>query len=134
MKEALQMFQISSTPNSISLIEQFVQSIVKLENLNECQHGDILVSLTEAVNNAIFHGNKCIEYKKVSISYKSQRNKLFFRVSDEGRGFDPKSIPDPTHADNITTIGGRGVFIMKQLAQDIIYKNNGSTVEMVFVK
>lgn len=95
-------------------------------------HCNILVSLTEAVNNAMIHGNCGDESKNVHIKLKKQRNTLAIQVSDEGRGFDPASIPDPTAPENITECGGRGVFLIQQLSDNVHFRNNGSTVEMLF--
>ena len=95
-------------------------------------YGNILVSLTEAVNNAIIHGNRSDESKSVQIQLRKKNDSLNIRVSDEGRGFDYKNLPDPTAPENLMKIGGRGVFLMQQLSDDISFHNNGSTVEMQF--
>ncbi|GAB1397423.1 MAG TPA: ATP-binding protein [Saprospiraceae bacterium] len=132
MKEALHMVQISSQPNNIALVEALVQKITTGKNLSQDLHGNILVSLTEAVNNAIIHGNCCDKNKNVKIEYTERRNLIKFKVSDEGKGFNPDSIPDPTAPENIYNIGGRGVFLMRQLCDQIVFKDKGRTVEMHF--
>lgn len=132
MKEALHMIQISSHPNNISLVEGLVQNIASGKNLSQDLHGNILISLTEAVNNAIVHGNGCDKNKNVQICFSQRRNQLKFKVSDEGSGFDPESLPDPTAPENICNIGGRGVFLMRQLSDQVVFKDNGRTVEMHF--
>ena len=61
-----------------------------------------------------------------------QQKCLAFKISDEGCGFDHESLPDPTSPENILKIGGRGVFLMKQLSDDVLFHDNGSTVEIQF--
>ncbi|MEM1216482.1 MAG: ATP-binding protein [Bacteroidota bacterium] len=126
------MLRLNSEPNSIALVEQFVQRLSVRYRLNADQHGNILISLTEAVNNAIIHGNCQDRSKKVSINLREAKGKLAIQVSDEGCGFDLKSIPDPTQEENLCRCGGRGVFLMHHLSDKLAYRNGGRTVEMQF--
>ncbi len=100
--------------------------------LSRKHFADILTSITEAVNNAIIHGNLEDETKFVKIELERKADCLIFTVSDEGKGFDPSSIPDPTLEENRECCGGRGVFLINQLSHKVNYHNNGSTVEIVF--
>lgn len=126
------MLRLSSEAKSIEKVELFVSKLVRRYRLNDDQHGNILISLTEAVNNAIIHGNCEDSSKKVSISLREAKDKLAIQVSDEGCGFDYKQVPDPTKEENICKCGGRGVFLMQHLSDKIAYRNGGRTVEMQF--
>ncbi len=126
------MLKLSSNPRNVAVIESFVNRIVEQYRISPDLHCNILVSLTEAVNNAIIHGNCGDESKNVSIKLRKQRDTLAIQVSDEGCGFDPAAIPDPTAPENITRCGGRGVFLIQQLSSTVCFRNNGSTVEMQF--
>lgn len=126
------MLRLSSEAKSIEKVELFVNKLVRRYHLNDDQHGNILISLTEAVNNAIIHGNCEDSSKKVSISLREAKDKLAIQVSDEGCGFDYKQVPDPTKEENICKCGGRGVFLMQHLSDKIAYRNGGRTVEMQF--
>lgn len=132
MSENLIMLKLNSHPRNISLVESFVEKIAKIYKVNGQIYGNILISLTEAVNNAIIHGNNSDESKTVKIQLKKMTNRLSFRITDEGSGFDPNSIPDPTKPENLMKCGGRGVFLMKELADSVKFMNNGSTVIMEF--
>lgn len=123
---------LSSNPGNICQIENFVQKFVSKLNVNQDTYGNILISLTEAVNNAITHGNRNDESKKVQVLFRHRTGDIAFRVSDEGKGFDYQNLPDPTAPENLTKIGGRGVFLMKQLSDDMRFYDNGRTVEMHF--
>ena len=92
----------------------------------------MLVSLTEAVTNAIVHGNNGDVSKSVKIQLEKSGDNFIIRVSDEGRGFDPNTLPDPTKGENLFKTGGRGVFLMQKLSDTVRFHNNGSTVEMFF--
>jgi serine/threonine-protein kinase RsbW len=126
------MLKLPSHPRTISVIESLVNRFAENYQLDPDLHCNIMVSLTEAVNNAMIHGNCSDESKNVCIQFKRVKNTLRISVSDEGPGFDPCVIPDPTSPENLTKCGGRGVFLMQQLSHSVKYHNNGSTVEMQF--
>ncbi|MGA1543300.1 MAG: ATP-binding protein [Saprospiraceae bacterium] len=126
------MLELSSNTNELSQLERFVKKIAAQYRLDEEQYGNVLISLTEAVSNAIIHGNKKDSNKKVCISLIEEKNKISISVSDQGKGFDVHKIPDPTTEERLFCIGGRGVYIMKRLCDGVCYCNNGSTVTLEF--
>jgi serine/threonine-protein kinase RsbW len=101
-------------------------------NLSPDKQCSILISLTEAVTNAIVHGNCRQESKTVEVKTRKDRDRIALRVTDQGTGFDYDNLPDPTAPENLCKCGGRGVFLMRQLSDNIRFFNNGSTVEMIF--
>ncbi|NJK83090.1 MAG: ATP-binding protein [Saprospiraceae bacterium] len=123
---------LSSQQGEIKRVEKFVSQIANELKVNADVYADMLVSLTEAVNNAIIHGNRRDRSKKVEVYVEKSIKDIIFRVCDQGKGFDYKSLPDPTAPENICTCGGRGVFLMQQLCDKIKYLDNGRTVEMRF--
>lgn len=126
------MFQFPSQPQNIAKVEALVQGLARQYNLSTDVYDNILLSLTEAVNNAIIHGNGCDCNKVVRIRTKKRKGTLAIQVSDQGCGFDINQIPDPTAPENITKPGGRGVFIMHHLCDCVKFEDGGSTVEMQF--
>lgn len=126
------MLKLASNPGNIAEVEGFVQKLVSRYQISPDKQCNILISLTEAVTNAIIHGNRKDESKEVQVQLNKNRNNLSFRVSDQGPGFDYESLPDPTSPENIAKCGGRGVFLMQQLSDDIRFYDNGRTVEMEF--
>lgn len=127
------MLKLASCPDSICELEPFVQALSEKYNICPDRYPDILISLTEAVNNAIIHGNGENRAKCVRIAHRYRESiGLTFEISDEGSGFDYKNIPDPTRVENLEKIGGRGVFLMKQLSDRIKFANNGRTVIINF--
>ena len=126
------MLTISSNPNNIQQVEVYLKKLDFSFSFRSEKYADILISLTEAVNNAILHGNKSDESKLVHIIVTEKKGGLSFCVTDEGVGFNPSRVPDPTEVENINCCGGRGVYIMKALCDDINFMNEGRTVEMYF--
>jgi serine/threonine-protein kinase RsbW len=127
------MLRLSSDPRSVSRVETFVERIAQKYKIAPDIYGNILISLTEAVNNAIIHGNGNDMSKTVEVKLTEEDlDSIAFQVRDEGRGFDYNNLPDPTSPENLTRIGGRGVFLMHQLSDRVDFQDNGSTVEMRF--
>ena len=123
---------LESHPRNIAEVEPFVIQIVREYQVSEELFGNILITLTEAVSNAIIHGNSAKSSKKVVISTKCTNQKICFNVKDEGNGFNPNTLPDPTAPENIMNPGGRGVFLMKQLSDSVTFKDKGRIVELEF--
>ncbi len=129
---ANQKIRISSKAENIILVERMIDDVCDLFNISQDFYGNILVALTEAVNNAIYHGNKENANKSIDISFKSSKNLVSFIVKDEGIGFNYNNIPDPTNPENIENPNGRGVFLMRNLADKVSFEENGSKVILDF--
>ncbi|MFM7023024.1 MAG: ATP-binding protein [Flavobacteriales bacterium] len=121
-----------SKAENLNLVEKLIDDVCELNSVNEDYYGNILIAITEAVNNAIHHGNKSNPDKKVNVSYTSTPEKLLFTIQDEGPGFDFENLPDPTDPQNIEKPHGRGVFLMRNLSDEIEFSDGGSTVVMKF--
>lgn len=124
--------QIPSLIENIRIIESFIDNTKDLYNIDDDIYGNIMIAVTESVNNAIKHGNKEDKNKCVSISLILKENSIRFIIEDEGSGFDFTNLSDPTLPENIDKLGGRGIFLMKHLSDEVHFSNNGSTVELVF--
>jgi len=123
---------LDSTPGSVERIEPFIQRCQCNCQFNEMLYHDILLVLTEAVNNGIIHGNRLQPNKTVKVCFSSDKDTLRFIVSDEGSGFNPHSVPDPTRLQRLDKPNGRGVYLMKALADKLDYLDNGRKVSIEF--
>ena len=109
-----------------------MQRLVTRLNIDQNLYPNILISLTEAVNNAIRHGNRFDNQKKIVVTYRQQPHQILLIISDEGSGFDPFNLPDPTSDDRIEEEGGRGVYLMKQLTDELHFLDQGRTVQLMW--
>ena len=121
-----------SVAENIHIVENLIDEICETLDVNEEYYGNILISMTEAVNNAMVHGNKLDSQKKVLVTVKTDDTSIHFTISDEGPGFDYDNLPDPTAPENIEKPNGRGVFLMKKLADGCNFEENGRVVELEF--
>lgn len=131
-KMQTQQLELDSASESIHIVEKLIDTICSNYKVNEDHYGNILVAVTEAVNNAIYHGNKAKPGKKIFVTFASSSKSILFKVRDEGEGFDFKHLPDPTDPKNLEKPTGRGVFLMHHLADDVKYSEKGRCVSLSF--
>jgi len=124
--------QIPSITENIRIIESFIDNAKERFHLEDDIYGNIMIAVTESVNNAIRHGNKFKKEKNVSISLTLNENVLRFQVRDEGEGFDYQNLPDPTAPENLEKPSGRGIFLMKHLSDEVNFQEEGRVVELCF--
>jgi serine/threonine-protein kinase RsbW len=124
--------EIPSLADNIRIIESFIDNAKEKFNLNDDIYGNIMISVTESVNNAIIHGNNNDKSKNVRISLMLNEGMIKFKIEDDGTGFDYDSLPDPTAPENIAKPGGRGIFLMKNLADEVAFLQDGRIVELSF--
>ncbi len=134
LTDTVKSIKIKSNPQNLAIVEKFIDDLKNEFNIGDDAYGNILISLTEAANNAIIHGNKSDESKEVEIIYglDDRGKNLTVIMKDEGPGFDYNNLPDPTEAENLEKTSGRGVFLIMQLADMVVFSDNGATVEMQF--
>lgn len=127
-----QQLELPSAIEGLHTIEKLIETICSAYKLSEDHYGNILVAVTEAVNNAIYHGNKADPNKKVHVGFETTPQAISFSVRDEGPGFDYSHLPDPTDPANLEKPSGRGIFLMKHLADDVKFSENGRCVSLNF--
>jgi serine/threonine-protein kinase RsbW len=123
---------IPSITENIRIIESFIDNAKERFNLDDDIYGNIMIAVTESVNNAIMHGNKNDKTKNVTLSLSLNNNIINFTIIDEGNGFDFQNLPDPTSPENLDKPSGRGIFLMKHLSDEVNFKNDGTLVELSF--
>ncbi|WP_442795794.1 ATP-binding protein [Pelobium manganitolerans] len=133
MDNELYSLQLPSNSESVAVLENFIDDLVQKLGIGEDVYANLMTCLNEALTNAIYHGNKQDPNKKVYVNLDVVLNKrLVFTITDEGEGFDFNNIPDPTDIENLEKLTGRGVFIMKRLADQCIFNTRGNEVELHF--
>jgi len=124
--------QIPSLPENIRIVESFIDNAKDKYHISDNMYGNIMVAVTEAVNNAIIHGNKSDKNKNVELSLLFEEKKATFKIKDQGIGFDYDNLPDPTLPENIEKEGGRGIFLIKNLCDDYSFEQEGKIIELNF--
>lgn len=124
---------IKSSLSELYKVEEFVETISDVFNVNNNYYSTILISLDEAVRNAIEHGNKFDVNKDVIISFKSAFGSLVFSVKDSGDGFDYNELYDPISGENsLEKETGKGLFLMIQLSDDLKFNEERNEVTLYF--
>jgi serine/threonine-protein kinase RsbW len=124
--------KIESKISSLRIVEKAIDEITCDLGISQENYGKILVSTLEGVNNAILHGNHSDPEKLVVIEMGLFKNELKIKITDQGNGFVPANVPDPTIPENREALSGRGVFLMSKLADKIKFSKKGNTVTMTF--
>ena len=132
MAKLFKKMKIESTMSNLRIIENAIDEITGSIGISQDNYGKVMVAALEAVNNAITHGNKADPQKFVDVEIEFDNNEIIITVTDEGSGFKPEKIPDPTLPENIEELSGRGVFLMKKLADSIKFNEKGNSVTMSF--
>ena len=123
--------EIESDPNNLITVEEFVNYFAKDIGLKNDQIAALLLAVTEATTNAIIHANKCNVNKTVTVDVTVNSSTLIVKIIDEGAGFDPAKIPDPTHPENLLKDSGRGVYLMKINMDDLKYNVTPTGTETI---
>lgn len=137
MKEGYTLIDSLTIPSDVSkmpVVETLIDSVCQSIGVHEDVYGNVLIAVTEAVNNAILHGNKNDVSLNVGVNVFDAPVSFCFNVADTGSGFDYDSLPDPTAPENIEKENGRGVFLMRNLADEVVYNESGNQVFVYFNK
>jgi serine/threonine-protein kinase RsbW len=125
---------IPSDLSNVSLVESLIDKVCADLNINEDLYGNVLIAVTEAVNNAIIHGNAFNSAKSVVVEVNQDDESFMFRITDEGQGFDFMNLPDPTAPENIEKENGRGIFLIQNLSDCLDFEENGKVAIITFDK
>jgi len=124
--------KIASIRENVRVAENFIESAKNKYNIADDMYGNVMVAVIESVSNAIIHGNKQDESKKVDLVLQVDEKEICIEVTDEGNGYDYGNIPDPTLPENLEKPGGRGVFLMKSLCDKVNFYENGRKIQLIF--
>ena len=125
--------KIVSRLEKLQCADNLTEKVAKAVGLNKDMKDNLAIAVTEAVGNAIVHGNKQDPGKSVSIEMKFNDRQIEVTVRDEGSGFDPKSIKNPLLPENLLRENGRGIFILSELMDKVDYQftGQGTVLRMV---
>ena len=135
MREGFTIVDKISIPSdyaAVRKVESLIDKVCGDLGVQEDFYGNVLIAVTEAVNNAIQHGNTFKNDLEVHVSIADKSDEFCFSIKDQGRGFDFNHLPDPTSPENIEKENGRGIFLIKNLADDLIFDEGGRVVNIFF--
>jgi len=123
--------KFTSDPDNLVEVEEFITEVANEFYLDEEIKNNLSLSLSEAASNAMVHGNKLDPKKYVDIKITVSDDKIKVVIKDEGNGFDPSSVPDPTAPENLLKDSGRGIHIMKTFLENMRYNFTDSGTEVI---
>ncbi|MBW3467406.1 ATP-binding protein [Arthrospiribacter ruber] len=123
---------IPSLMDNIKIIESFIDNAKEKYTINEDIYGNIMISVTECVTNAIIHGNNMDSKKQVELELALGENDIKFTITDQGKGFDYENLNDPTSPENLEKPGGRGIYIIKHLTDEVKFEDEGRKTILTF--
>jgi serine/threonine-protein kinase RsbW len=121
---------ITSDPGEARVVQEQVEQLLQARKIPDKDVFCIKLALEEALVNAIKHGNQFDPSKKVYISYRLLADRFEIAVSDDGAGFDPSDVPDPTAVENLERPCGRGLMLMRHYMSEVAYNSRGNGVTM----
>ncbi|RMF69145.1 MAG: ATP-binding protein [Calditrichaeota bacterium] len=125
---------IPSSLEEIASVERLAEKAADKMGFSEEEKDSIAIAVTEAVNNAILHGNKQDKQKQVRIKFLFEKERLTVKVKDQGEGFDPNKISDPLAPENLLKESGRGIFILSSLMDEVKFNFDQNGTEIILVK
>ncbi len=133
MEQGKYHLEIESDPANLITIEEFVNYFAVDLNINPKKLQDLLLVVTEAATNAIIHGNKSDKSKIITIDVSKDDGNLIIKIKDQGKGFSPEKVPDPTEPENLLKDSGRGLFLMKVYLDDLKFNITPEGTETILI-
>jgi serine/threonine-protein kinase RsbW len=137
MKEGFNIIEEVTLPadfKSLVDVEILVEKVCQTVGIQEDAFGNVLIAVTEAVNNAISHGNEQAPSLSIDVAVGDSIDSFCFKIKDQGLGFDYNNLPDPTAPENILKENGRGIFLMRNLSDEVSFNESGNEVIIYFSK
>ena len=123
---------LNSALEELYKVETYIDQLLQKELIPAEIYGNVMVATTEAILNAINHGNQNDPKKTLDFYAESDDKILNIKVVDQGKGFDHSALPGPTNTENLENLSGRGIFIIHTLTDQVTFENHGSTIILEF--
>jgi serine/threonine-protein kinase RsbW len=127
-------FELSSTMESVSEIEKAAERMAEEAGLNEDERFHVSMAVREAAVNAVLHGNQYDPGRKITVVFENTGKALVFTIADQGNGFVPEEVPDPLSPENLLRGTGRGIFLIRQLMDEVHFRQLNPGTELRLVK
>jgi serine/threonine-protein kinase RsbW len=129
-------FKISVESNLERLndVEALADKVADLIHFTEEERDSLAIAVTEAVSNAIVHGNKQDQSKTVEVAFEIDRDRVRVLVRDQGEGFNPEEVRNPLDPENLLKESGRGIFILSALMDEVDFDFSGGGTLLTMIK
>ncbi len=126
--------EVPSDQDYLAEVDNFTEKLIKKTLLPSSDVDDVAIVISEAVNNAMVHGNNLDVTKSVKIRLYSCSKYIRIVIQDEGGGFSPEDVPDPREDENLLKASGRGLLIIRHLMDEVSYKSVKSGTQIIMDK
>ena len=127
-------FTLDSTLDSVNKVEQTAEQYAARAGFDEDTVPHIAMAVREAAVNAVLHGNAYDKSKHITASFETTSDSLIVRITDQGPGLDPDSIPDPLAPENILRGSGRGIFLIRAFMDEVHFRQLHPGTEVTLIK
>jgi serine/threonine-protein kinase RsbW len=127
-------FQLNSTMESVGEVEALAEKLAAEAGLDEDQIFHIAMAVREATVNAVLHGNEYDPARQIEGAFENTGADFIFTITDQGRGFDPDHLPDPSAAENLLRSTGRGIFLIRSLMDEVHFRQLHPGTELTLIK
>src|ERR1041385_3334796 len=127
-------YTLESTLESVNQAEQTAAEVAARAGFGEDERYQVAMAVREAAVNAVLHGNAYDPGKRFMVAYETTREALFITITDQGKGLDPSSIPDPLAAENLMKGSGRGIFLIRAFMDEDKIRNTNPGTEITLIK
>jgi len=124
--------RLPSGPASLHEVERFIEHVSDEFHLNNTYYSNMLIAVTEAVKNAMVHGNEAIESKTMKFVFEVRKKGLAFVISDQGKGFNFSEYENLDHLINSDQYKGNGLVLIHSLSDEVRFFDEGRTIELLF--
>ena len=127
-------YTLNSSLESVNRLEQTAEEMAKKAGLDEDEIFRVSMAVREAAVNAVLHGNCYDPDKCVTASFEATGGDLIIRISDQGKGLDPDTLPDPLAPENLLRGSGRGIFLIRSFMDEVRFRQLHPGTELTLVK
>lgn len=127
-------YTLSSTMDSVGVVEAAADKLAEEAGLDEDQRFHVAMALREAAVNAVLHGNDYDPTKQITASFENTGSSLVFVITDQGKGLDPETLPDPLAPENLLRGTGRGIFLIRSFMDEVHFRQLHPGTELTLVK
>jgi len=127
-------FTLDSTLDSVNKIEQTAEQYAQRAGFDEDTIPHIAMAVREAAVNAVLHGNAYDVNKHITASFETTSEDLVIRITDQGPGLDPNTLPDPLAPENILRGSGRGIFLIRAFMDEVNFRQLHPGTELTLIK